>query len=284
MKGSISERIIQAEEQWLEPVQAHVAKLFGSTFIPSHDQGHSMRVWEICKNLLLKMDGPDLLTDQGLAEGLLLASWFHDTGMVRDPGEKHGAYSKDVFEAFLGENGLNKPHSYHEILKVIETHDTKECSLYSHILPGKNPEMMGILSIADDLDALGFVGIYRYSEIYLKRGIPSSLLGLKILTNVRKRFNNILNSCAAFPALIDSYRKDFHLIERFFNRYNQHLLLSGDAEKVLWGELGIVNHIRAYSVEAEIRPEDFMKQAEVADSGTIVKTYFKRLHDELEIT
>lgn len=230
------------------------------------------------------MDGPDLLTDQGLAEGLLLASWFHDTGMVHDPGEKHGSYSKDIFEDFLGGNGLSAPLSKHEILKVIETHDTKECSLYSPILPGKNPGMMSILSIADDLDALGFVGIYRYSEIYLKRGTSASLLGVKILANVRKRFINILNSCAAFPALITSYRKDYHLIELFFNRYNQLLLLPGETEIVHWGELGIVNHIRAYSVDAEIRPEDFMKQAEVADSGAIVKTYFKRLHDALEIT
>ena len=28
-----------------------------------------------------------------------------------------------------------------------------------------------ILSVADDLDAFGFTGIYRYLEIYLTRGI-----------------------------------------------------------------------------------------------------------------
>ena len=144
--------------------------------------------------------------------------------------------------------------------------------------------MMVILSIADDLDALGIVGIYRYSEIYLKRGISASLLGIKILSNVRKRFSNIENSFAAFPALIDSYRKDYHLLERFFNRYNQQVMLGGEAEKLHWGELGIVNLIRNYAVEAEIRPGDFLKQPEIASSGDKVRSYFKRLHDESEPT
>jgi hypothetical protein len=31
--------------------------------------------------------------------------------------------------------------------------------------------MLTILSVADDLDAFGYIGIYRYIEIYLERGI-----------------------------------------------------------------------------------------------------------------
>ena len=32
-------------------------------------------------------------------------------------------------------------------------------------------DLLTVLSVADDLDAFGFTGIYRYSEIYLTRGI-----------------------------------------------------------------------------------------------------------------
>ena len=34
----------------------------------------------------------------------------------------------------------------------------------------KPNELLTILSVADDLDAFGFSGIFRYSEIYLIRG------------------------------------------------------------------------------------------------------------------
>jgi hypothetical protein len=276
--SSISERIAEAEEKWLEEVGPFVADLFGETFLPSHDHNHARRVWSLSKRLLLELESYDSPADQELVEGLLLASWFHDTGMVRDPGEKHGAYGGEIFERFIGEH-----HLFKEVMNVIKNHDTKERSLYPDLKPGRPPAMMAILSIADDLDALGTVGIYRYSEIYLKRGLPPALLGIKVLANVRRRFKNILESCTAFPTLMASYRENYLRIEQFFNRYNQLLLAVEEPDKFQWGELGVVNYIRAYSVEGKIRPEDFYSQPDIASSGSLVKTYFKKLHDELEL-
>jgi len=130
---------------------------------------------------------------------------------------------------------------------------------------------------------LGTVGIYRYSEIYLKRGLPPALLGIKVLANVRRRFKNMLESCTAFPTLMASYRENYLRIEQFFNRYNQLLLAVEEPDKFQWGELAVVNYIRVYSVEGKIRPEDFYSQPDIASSGDLVKTYFKKLHDELEL-
>jgi len=86
LKSSITERIEWAEERWLERVRPYTAQLFEETFLPSHDQGHHSRVWNICKTLLLDLEKYDSVADRGLVEGLLLASWLHDTGMVQDPG------------------------------------------------------------------------------------------------------------------------------------------------------------------------------------------------------
>ncbi|MFO7668496.1 MAG: HD domain-containing protein [Bacteroidales bacterium] len=284
MKSSITERIEWAEERWLEQVRPYTAKLFRKTFIPSHDQGHHSRVWNFCKTLLLELERFNTVADRGLVEGLLLASWFHDTGMVRDPGENHGRFSREILRNFIKEAPVSKPVRFREVLSVIGHHDSKARCVYPVLKPGVPPGMMGVLSIADDLDALGIIGIYRYSEIYLKRGIPARLLGMKVLSNVKRRFKNIGQSCAAYPALTDSCLSDYHLIEQFFNHYNQQLLLMADPGKIQWGELGVVNHIRAFSVEAEVRPEEFTNRPEIAFSGGIVETYFKKLHHELEKT
>jgi len=282
LNSSLSQRIGIVEENWLGLVRPHISKLFAGTFIPSHDHTHHSRVWNICKNLLQKLEGFSSVADEDVLEGLLLASWFHDAGMVYDSGELHGALGKDVFERFIADSGAQKPVLYDDVLKVIALHDSKEPSLYRGIVPGKAPGMMGVLSIADDLDALGTVGIYRYSEIYLKRGVPAGELGTRILSNVRRRYSNICESCAAFPGLAASFLEDYILIEDFFNRYNQLMVFVKEAEKLQCGELAIINYINAFSVEAKVRPEDFLFQPGIASSGARVKTYFKKLHDEME--
>ena len=283
MNSSISERISEAEENWLELVIPYIARLFGKTFIPSHDQDHHQRVWRSCKNLLMELEKFSSLASKDQVEGLLLASWFHDTGLVSDPGELHGAIGREIFQRFLLESGRQKPALYEEISDVIAHHDTKERSLYPDIAPGTAPGMMGILSLADDLDALGALGIYRYSEIYLKRGLPAGELGIKILANVRKRLKNIRDSTAAFPGLTDTFLDDYLMLEQFFNRYNQLIVIFREPGSVQWGELGVVNHIRAFTVEGEIRPGEFIFQPGLASSGQIVNNYFKKLHEELEL-
>ena len=46
-----------------------------------------------------------------------------------------------------------------------------------HIQSHQRMNLLTILSVADDLDAFGFIGIYRYSEIYLTRGIDPEKIG-----------------------------------------------------------------------------------------------------------
>lgn len=282
MSSSISERISIAEDKWLELVRPFISGLFEDVFIPSHDHCHHHRVWILCKKLLLELESFSSIADANQVEGLLLASWFHDAGMVRDQGELHGACGRDIFEGFMAESGMQKPDLYEEILDIITFHDSKERSLYPDIIPGKAPGMMGLLSMADDLDALGVVGIYRYIEIYLKRGLGAGKLGVKVLANVSKRFNNILDSCSACPGLLDDFLADYQMIEQFFNRYNQQVLCVPEAERINWGELGVVNYIRVFSVEGRVRPEAFIHQSALSASEGFAKSYFKRLHDELE--
>jgi len=279
---SITERITAAEEKWLDLVRPHTAKLFSDTFIPSHDHGHHQRVWNICKELLIKLNRYDSVAEQDLVEGILLAAWFHDTGMAKESGIRHGALGREMFESFISSTIQREPLRYREALAAIEYHDTKDRSAYPDLNPGTPPGILGILSIADDLDALGNIGIYRYVEIYLKRGISIRELGTKILVNVQKRFRNIQESCAALPRLTDPYKESYHIVEEFFKLYKQQLMIENEAEMVSCGQLGIVNLIRRFSIESEIRPENFKNQPEISSGGEIVKKYFNTLYDELE--
>jgi HD superfamily phosphodiesterase len=289
LASSITERILAAEENWLDLVRIHTTRLFSETFIPSHDHGHHQRVWNICKKLLIELESYSSTASKDLVEGILLAAWFHDTGMVRDIGVRHGALSREMFETFIRNTSTEEPKQYKEVLEqyrevldAIEYHDTKERSAYPDINPGTSPGILGILSMADDLDALGNIGIYRYLEIYLKRGIPVRELGTKILSNVQRRFKNIRESCAALPRLIDPYRESYRTIEKFFELYNKQLLTEEEPDSVHRGYLGIANLIRSLSVESEIRPENFINQPELTTGGEIVKKYFNELHNELE--
>jgi len=281
LNSTIAERIYRVEEQWLDLLVAHITKLFSDTFLPSHDQDHHRRVWNIGKTLLVILDENNFTVDDDLVEGLLLASWFHDTGMVEDSGEVHGAIGRKLCEKFLSSNRARKPALYGEILEAIEQHDAKDQSVYPDLVQGKPPAILWALSLADDADALGRVGVYRYTEIYLNRGVESKLLGIKVLANLDRRYRNITKSCAAIPALPGAFRPGYDYIVQFFNLYNQQMLVEDEAEKVKWGQLGAVNLIRKYSIEFNIRPENFRDQPEAERCGKTVKTFLEELQNEL---
>lgn len=281
MNTSVSLGIKLAEERWLGIVQSHLSSLFSDCFLPSHDHSHHQRVWQICKSLLHDLEDHHCQADFDTTKALLLAAWFHDAGMARDPGEKHGIIGKEIFEDFIKGIEGPKPPLYANILDAIANHDSKERQLYGHLKKGEAPGLLNILSVADDLDALGIIGIFRYSEIYLHRGITQEQLGIRILANVKRRFKHIQESFAEFPELIDAYHGKYSEIETFFNRYNQALLLGPEADVLPWGELGIISCIRDFSIEKKIRPEDFWAQPSLTNMGSTVKSYFKRLHKEL---
>lgn len=283
MAGSINERISSAEEKWLDLVRPYCANLFSETFIPSHDHKHHQRVWDICKLLLIELDRFNAVAGQDLVEGLMLAAWFHDTGMVKDSGIRHGALGREEFETFIRNTVSVEPEQYSQISEAIEFHDTKGPSAYPKLKTGTAPGILGILSVADDLDALGTIGIYRYVEIYLEREVPIGELGIKILDNVRRRFAYIIESCTDLPGIVDPHRTAYQKIEDFFKLYNQQLMLEKEAEKVSRGQLGIVNLIRRFSLDLEIRPEKFRDQPEIHSGEDMVKNYFYELHRELEL-
>jgi len=271
-----------AEAAWLEPLREHVSGIFTGTILPSHDQTHHARVWRHGKMVLGELAGRGIPVDRSLAEGVLVASWFHDTGMAIDRGKVHGRLGKEMCQDFFSGQGLPRPALYDKVMAAIEFHDRKGMDGHPGFTPGNPPGIAEILSVADDLDALGTIGIYRYTEIYLLRGIPVQKLGTSVLENAYNRYRNMAVSCSLLPELSAIIRDRYDRLCSFFNCFNQQLLTVRSPEEVWSGHLGVVNHIRRLSVEGKTRPEDFPQSLGNLHSGSTVISFFNNLKNELE--
>jgi HD superfamily phosphodiesterase len=171
-------------------------------------------VWNYAKELLQAYTD---LKDRLFIDKLLITCYLHDLGMSIDPGSKHGLNSKKLCEEFLTEKRMNLS-DYPDILEAIENHDNKE---YID-LPSSN-KLLLLLSVADDLDAFGYTGIYRYLEIYLARGVPPDKIGRMIRENAARRFRNFESIFGRFPRLIEKHRRRYFILDDFFKELGSEL-------------------------------------------------------------
>lgn len=271
--------IVQAEKNWLHALYSHAEEVFQNTFLPSHDQSHHLRVWNISKQLLKEISTLHSFLTPAMVEGVLIASFFHDLGMVESTREDHGNLGMELCRSWFSENAYPAPSNFDRILEAIELHDRKEARIYP--AAGTPPGILGILSVADDLEALGLIGIYRYAEIYLCRGISLEHLGTRIRENAEHRFSNLSSSPLA-PGIIGEYEKQFHELTRFYAGYMQELQEVDQPEKSLDGHLGVINYIRTRGISQKIHPEDLAKLAQEEEMDPVIQEYFSSLKNELE--
>jgi hypothetical protein len=208
-----ADAILSAETKFKSRLEEFFRKTWGSTPLYSHDIDHHRRVWKYCKELLVITEPEETSADK-----LIIASFLHDIGMSIDPGFRHGSLSSELCRSFLSENDLDAV-GFRDLLEAIEFHDEKE---YRHKLSESNP-ILRILSASDDLDAFGYTGIYRYLEIYLKRGISRPEIGFMIRENASGRFGQFLSQFGNFPDLVEKHRKRYLILDDFMAGYNRNI-------------------------------------------------------------
>ena len=272
MEPEINIWIGRAEDTWLNVLHDHVESLFQKGTLRSHDHTHHRRVWNLCKALMREISRFNSRMDQSLVEGVLIAALFHDVGMASSIREDHGRLSRERCEQWFRETGRDLPERYGEILRAIELHDRKDDQIYGAFDPDSTPEILAILSVADDLEALGTIGIYRYAEIYVRRGIPAEDLGTRILNNAEIRFEKLAQACSLCPRLLEKYRKEYDVLNDFYERYNRQLKDKGNTDRVKTGPLGVINYIRRQNFNPTDRD----------GAGKGPGEYFKKLEYELE--
>lgn len=204
--------IQQAEKKLLEPLFNFCKGLFTDNKIPSHNHTHHIRVWEYAKDILYALN-PSIEINYNTVEACLIASLFHDTGLTETTSENHGKESRVICFRYFEDNNLCKPDNFEEILSAIEKHDDKEYKL-NNIATNS---IISILCNADDLDAFGKIGVIRYTEIYLLRGININKLPEMVIKNLDKRFLYFERNFKDFPNLYAKHKSRYLTTRTFFD-------------------------------------------------------------------
>lgn len=213
----LSEKISSAESKYLKMLEEFFAAVFDTSLLPSHGIDHHRRVWYYAKEILNALDTYDFEPDDLLPDKLIISSYLHDSGMAIDKGIRHGMESRIICERFLKERNISGLE-FSDVLDAIENHDNKQYTGINQ--PG---DLLTILSVADDLDAFGFIGIYRFLEIYLTRDVPFIELGDLISENCKGRFENFLRTYSFYRELVEKHSARYQIISSFFNSYNQQV-------------------------------------------------------------
>jgi len=207
---NLTEEIFKSETEYLPALESFFMMKWIEMNLSSHDLSHHRRVWKNAKELLQNIGLKEISKDPFFVKKLMIACYLHDIGMAVDQGERHGLHSKSLCEQYLSMNNFNRS-DYQDVLAAIENHDNKE---YSDSPSDKG--LLTLLSVADDMDAFGYIGIYRYIEIYLARGIQPDKIGHMIRENASRRFKNLESIFGRFPELVEKHRMRYLILENFF--------------------------------------------------------------------
>jgi HD superfamily phosphodiesterase len=210
-------KIKSAEKKLIHALESFFKSVYDDNKLPSHGIDHHRRVWRYAQELLQYIYPDEINENQPFVEKLLIACYLHDTGLAIEPGERHGLESRKICENFLSKNKLNKS-DYEDVLNAIENHDKKE-----YLNSKLTDKLLQILIAADDLDAFGYIGIYRYLEIYIARGIDPAIVGNLILKNAQIRFDNFISVFGFANDLVKNHKIRFNILENFFRNYGRNV-------------------------------------------------------------
>jgi HD superfamily phosphodiesterase len=214
---NLTKEIESAEKKYRQILEDFFIEKWGETRLFSHDISHHRRVWQYAKTLLFEVNSKDPGRINFSPYRLLIACYLHDLGMTVDTGERHGSHSSKLCREFIAVNKLSEGE-FSEVIAAVEDHDNKGMILKTNIY-----NIRTFLTAADDLDAFGHIGIYRYLEIYMARGMYPEIIGHEIRKNALCRFRNFELAFGAYPELVEQHKKRFLIIYNFFNKYNREI-------------------------------------------------------------
>ena len=122
--NDLRDKIHEVENKWLDSLYNNCKGLFSGSTVPSHDHEHHLRVWKSCKEIITEL-APTHPIEYELIESLIIASFFHDTGLTITLNENHGKQSRLICEDYFDHNNIEKPFNFIQILDAIEKHDDK---------------------------------------------------------------------------------------------------------------------------------------------------------------
>jgi hypothetical protein len=271
---SLTGIIESAEFKFKQILEEYFISVFCEKSLSSHGIDHHRRVWNYAKELLLLTRERNAIPDDTLPFKLIIASYLHDIGMSVDPGIRHGRHSRDLCLSFFYTNQLEKS-DYNDVLLAIENHDNKKYKS----LTGQF-DLLTILSVADDLDAFGFTGIYRYSDIYLTRDINPMEIGHLIIENAAGRFNHFERIFGFSDKLVQKHRLRYLILDSFFKNYNLQVPSYYFGAENPNGYCGVIEMMWLV-IKNKIALTDFLKDGEKYSHDPVTEWFFVELASEM---
>ncbi len=271
---NLTNQIESAELQFQQLLEEFFVSIYDERLLPSHGIDHHRRVWRHAKKLIeiFPFSNSDLA--HNLPSKLIIASYLHDIGMSVDQGIRHGQFSKDICITFLKKNKLEL-EDFNDVLETIENHDLKDYSENSAF-----NELHTLLSAADDLDAFGFTGIYRYSEIYLLRGVKPDEIGKLIKENAAKRFGHFIQTFGKSNSQARQQRIRYEILDDFFTVYNRQVAAAQFDYQDSSGHWGVMKLIMNMIKERKELKETLL-ESEKSDNDHVMKWFQEGIKTEL---
>ncbi|NOY37935.1 MAG: HD domain-containing protein [Chlorobi bacterium] len=267
------------EQNLVPSLIAYCQHCFADTYLPSHDTSHHLRTWKFARMLVSTFSATREYTRQKL-DNFAFACLLHDTGMSVTIDPEHGPAGRKLAEQFISAHNLSTEY-FNEALDAIAFHDDKD---YRDAGNNDSPDpqsVIRILSLADDMDALGYIGVFRYYEIYVLRGFTTDNLAKAVLGNLEKRFSRMERLLADFPEWLDTLREKFNVIHGFFTR------LAGTGLTEISEECSSGPRQVLCIFDRQIRiphysPEEYREKIDYSGMGDYAMAFFKNFYLELE--
>lgn len=263
-----------AEIRFRQVLEDFFVTVYDEKSLTSHGIEHHRRVWKYARQLTYTISSSDKKFYEDFAEKLIIVCFMHDIGMAVDRGFIHGKHSKSLCIRFLNSQNL-KIEDYTDVLEAVENHDNKE---YNGT--GEVNDLLLVLSVADDLDAFGFTGIYRYSEIYLERKISFSEIGIRIRENAHKRFENFEKHFGFSEELYRVHKLKYELLDSFFEKYNEQLDSYNFESRQPGGYCGAIQ-LFSKMISDKILITEFLKNSDNYSYDPVIKLLFEGLISEM---
>lgn len=272
-------KLQKVENSWLDPLYYTCQRVFKQVHLPSHNEEHHLRVWITTKELIKQLNKQEVTFTQSDLTKLIIAAFLHDTGMSVKINKAHGKESRKICEEFIKKYVSASIKNLQELYDVIEKHDDKEYK--NEFTKNKNPKsLFKILSVCDDLDAFGLNGAYRYTEIYLLRGVNVENIAIQVLKNLTNRVNYFTESFGHIEKFYRKHLKRSDITRSFFTDLNNDLLNKNKIDS-LSGPTGVINLINRHIINEERTPLEASKLIVRNRSDSYVKNYFRKLVLEL---
>jgi HD superfamily phosphodiesterase len=274
IKKSVTEEV---ESKWLDLLFEESKMQFEKVSIQSHDQLHALRTWNIAKEIFSELEKKELKVTKNDLEKAIVAIFFHDMGFVRTISEKHGASSREMCKSFF-ENRKLVIDGFDEVLDAIQKHEDKNMLHAKEILPS---DVASILRVSDDLDAFGALGVFRYLDAYIKRGINVNELPMRVIENLKFRFGNFQILFKNFSEFSNKQESRYKLTKRYFEDLDNEIKERGYSKNISSGAIGVFN-LLLESIEGDKPISKLSDEILGKSTDAYINNFFIKFKNELK--